>query len=80
MRRSHVVIGPHTLKGGNLTFRTGNTALTFDARHAMATSQSFGVAITRSTGFKEVTGKVLSEKQVEDAKPPQWEIMMKVSP
>ena len=80
IRRSHVVIGPHTLEGSKLTFRTGNTALAFDARHAMAAGQSFGVALTGPDGFREVTGKVQSVEQVDGAKPAQWEIMMKVSP
>ena len=79
LHRDHVVIGPHTLKGGKLTFRTAGALLASDARHAMAARRSFTVALTGPDGLKEVTGKVLSVELVEGVEPAQWETVIRLS-
>ena len=79
VQRDHFVSGPHTLKGGRLTFRTASGLLGYDARVAMASGRTFTVSITQPEGPKEVNGKVLSVELLEHLKPIQWEIVLRIS-
>jgi hypothetical protein len=74
----HLVIGPSTLKGGNLTFWTAGPRLTSEARKAMTFGREFTVCLTAPDGLKEVTGKVMSVEMVEGAHPTHWEIVMRL--
>ena len=78
LRRHHVVIGPYTLDGGKLIFRTAAPLLSSNARQAMAARQDFTVNLTASDGLREITGKVIGVVQVKGAKPAQYEITMSV--
>ena len=59
-KRDHVIIGPYTLDGAKLIFRTASSHLGSDARNAMAAGRNFTVNLTAQDGLREVTGKVLS--------------------
>ena len=78
LKRHHVVIGPYTLDGAKLTFRTVAPLLCSNARQAMAARQDFTVNLTASDGLREITGKVIGVVPVKGAKPAQHEITMSV--
>ena len=77
--QDRVVSGPFTLKGGTLTFRTESGLLGYDARKAMAAGQDLTVSISRPEATRELTGKVVNVELLEQMKPLQWEIVIRVS-
>jgi hypothetical protein len=79
LHRDYIVSGPHTLKGGRLTFKTGGALLGSEARQAMIVGKELTVTLMEPGGLKDVTGKVLSVELVKGAKPAQWEIVIKVA-
>ncbi len=79
LHRDYIITGPHTLKGGRLTFQAKGSLLGSDARQAMASGRTLTVCLSAPEGVREVVGKVLSVELIKGTPPTAWEIVMKVA-
>jgi len=76
LKRDHMVSGPHTLKGGKLTFTTASAMLGSDAKWAKAAGRDLTVTVSEANGLKDLTGTVQSVEHVEKHT---WRVVMKVT-
>lgn len=75
--KTYPVVGPYTLQGRTLLFRTEDELLTFEAEQASMSQLPFALMLIGSSGVKDVKGAVLSVSPL-DGTSPQWEIVMRV--
>lgn len=80
LHRTYPMVGPYTLHGRTLMFRTDNLLLSFTALTALTCGRvEFAVMLIGSQGLKEVEGTVLSvTRPGEGTSTRQWEITMRV--
>jgi len=80
LHRTYPMVGPYTLLGRTLVFRTDNSLLSFAALKALTCGTvNFAVMLIGSQGLKDVEGTVLSvTRPAKSATPGQWEIIMRV--
>ena len=76
LNRENNVHGPFTLKGGRVTFRTGDSALLqrlgIDQRH----DRDSGDCLLSADPIQEFTGRLESVENVKRERPQEWEVVM----
>ena len=75
--KTYPVVGPYTLQGRTLLFRTDNELLSVDAEQASIGRLPFALMLIGQNGLKDVKGAVVSVAPL-DGIEPQWEIVMRV--
>ena len=76
LNRPNNVHGPFTLKGGRLTLRTGDPALTQRLAADREQGRDSTVCLLSADPIQEFTGRLESVENVKRERPQQWEVVM----
>ena len=75
--KTYPVVGPYTLQGRTLLFRTDDEFLILDAEQALISRLPFALMLIGRDGIKDVKGTVMTVAPLDGIKS-QWEIVMRV--
>ena len=79
MSTPHVLNGPYTLEGHQLTFFVTDAAVALQCWDARESGADVTVTLTESEGTKDITGKIDSVELLSTGIRPSWRVVMRVS-